>query len=181
MPRAALFLDRDGTLIHHVHYLHKPEEVALLPGTAEALKRAKQLGYLLFLHTNQSGVGRGMFGMEDVHACNQRMIELLGMGPDVFTEMCIAPEAPDQPVQYRKPSPRFAQEMSAKYDLDLARSYMIGDYVGDVETALAAGMKAVALDGGNITGGKMAEWFADGREVIFFPSIAKFVETLPSP
>jgi len=178
MSRAALFLDRDGTLIRHVHYLHKPEEVELLPGVAVALKRARELGYLLFLHTNQSGVGRGMFTLAEVDACNLRMIELLGLGAGVFTGICVAPEAPEQPVVYRKPSPRFAREMAAKYDLDLGKCWMVGDYPADMETAFAAGMQAAALAGGPITGAEITQWRCTGREVILYPSLAALVETL---
>lgn len=178
MSRAALFLDRDGTLIRHIHYLHKPEEVELLPGVAHALKHAQELGYLLFLHTNQSGVGRGMFTLAEVQACNRRMIELLGLGEGVFAGVCVAPEAPDQPMVYRKPSPRFAREMAAQHDLDLGKSWMVGDYPADMETAFAAGMQAAALTGGPITGLEIAQWRSAGREVILFPSLAALVETL---
>jgi D-glycero-D-manno-heptose 1,7-bisphosphate phosphatase len=177
MSRAALFLDRDGTLIRHVHYLHDPAGVELLPGVAAALAQARALGYLLFLHTNQSGVGRGMFTLEQALACNQRMIELLGLGADVFADICVAPEAPGQPVTYRKPSPRFAREMAAKHGLDLARCWMAGDYPADVETAFAAGMQAAALAGGNIGAEQIAAWRAGGREVILYSSLGDFVNT----
>jgi D-glycero-D-manno-heptose 1,7-bisphosphate phosphatase len=178
MARAALFLDRDGTLIRHVHYLHNPAEVELLPGVAAALARAKELGYLLFLHTNQSGVGRGMFTLAQAEACNQRMIELMGLGDKIFTAVCTAPEAPTHPQVYRKPSPKFAREMAEKHNLDLPRCAMVGDYTADVETAFAAGMQAVALAGGNITPEFLAQWRNSGREVVFYPSLAEFMQTL---
>jgi len=178
MSRAALFLDRDGTLIRHVHYLHQPAEVELLPGVAAALARAKQLGYRLFLHTNQSGVGRGMFSLADAVACNQRMIELLGLGAEVFTDICVAPEAPTQPVVYRKPSPRFAREMAQKHGLDLPRCWMVGDYAADIETAFAAGMKPAALAGGPLGNEQIAAWRAAGRDVKLFPSLAAVVDML---
>lgn len=178
MPRLALFLDRDGTLIRHVHYLHNPAEVELLPGVATALVQAKKLGYLLFLHTNQSGVGRGMFTLAEAESCNQRMIELMGQGPDIFTGICTAPEAPTHPQVYRKPSPKFAQEMAKKFDLDLPRCTMVGDYTVDVETAFATGMRAVALEGGNISSELIAGWRNSGREVMYYKSLAEFVAAL---
>jgi len=178
MARAALFLDRDGTLIRHVHYLHNPTEVELLPGVAAALAQAKKLGYLLFLHTNQSGVGRGMFTLEQAEACNRRMVELIGLGDDVFAGICTAPESPTQPRVYRKPSPKFAQEMAAKHGLDLARCWMVGDYAVDVETAFATGMRAVLLEGGDVDAAPLVAWRNLGREVIPHASLAKFVETL---
>ena len=68
VTRSALFLDRDGTLILDKHYLADPADVELLPGVPEALRRARSLGYELFLFTNQSGIGRGLFTLEDTCA-----------------------------------------------------------------------------------------------------------------
>ena len=145
-PPQALFFDRDGTLIKHIPYLSDPDQVELEPGVRETLREAKECGCKLFLHTNQSGIGRGYFELKDAVACNSRMIELLDLGGPVFDEICIAPEDPtkDQSV-YRKPEARFANEMMQKYGLDLSRCYMIGDSMCDVETGLNTGMIPVGL------------------------------------
>jgi D-glycero-D-manno-heptose 1,7-bisphosphate phosphatase len=113
----ALFLDRDGTIITHKHYLHRPEEVELVPTAAAVLKRARDQDWKLFLLTNQSGVGCGLFRMEDVELVHSRMLELLGLPADFFTGICIAPEAPDQLILYRKPSPRFILEAMQPHGL----------------------------------------------------------------
>jgi D-glycero-D-manno-heptose 1,7-bisphosphate phosphatase len=139
MKPAALILDRDGTLIEHVPYLSDPAEVRLLPGVREALQIARDAGVRLFMHSNQSGIGRGMFAMSDVVACNQRLIELLDMGPAPFEKICTAPEAPDQPSVYRKPSPRFAQEIIDEYALHPAAVWYLGDRGSALATAHAAG------------------------------------------
>ncbi|HRE80849.1 MAG TPA: HAD-IIIA family hydrolase [Opitutaceae bacterium] len=144
LPRA-LFLDRDGTVIVHIPYLHKPDEVALAPRAREALLRAREAGFLLYLFTNQSGVGRGMFGLEDVHAVNRRMIELLDLGEAIFAGICIAPESPDMPPVYRKPSPRYILETCAADGLDPRQCWMIGDSPTDWEAGRAAGMQSVAV------------------------------------
>jgi D-glycero-D-manno-heptose 1,7-bisphosphate phosphatase len=144
----ALFLDRDGTLIEHRPYLHRPEEVTLIPGTKEALHRARAAGYLLFLFTNQSGIGRGYFTLADVEAVHRRLAELIGLGPNPFTEICIAPEHPDQPSLYRKPSPRFIQEMVLKFRLEPTESWMIGDSPADWRAGLDAGVKSAAVCSG---------------------------------
>ena len=73
--KKALFLDRDGTLIIDKVYLSDPAGVEPIPGTAQALKKARDLGYLLFLFTNQSGIGRGLHSIEDTHRVNARMAE----------------------------------------------------------------------------------------------------------
>jgi len=141
----ALFLDRDGTLILDKDYLSDPAGVELIPGVIDALKIARDRGYLLFLFTNQSGIGRGYHTIEDAQACNQRMLELLDLGADLFTAICIAPEAPDQPSEYRKPSPRFILEMRAKHSLDTEQCWMIGDRESDLEAGLNANIHSVAV------------------------------------
>ncbi|MFO7724503.1 MAG: HAD-IIIA family hydrolase [Oceanipulchritudo sp.] len=144
----ALFLDRDGTLIEPVPYLHEPARVRLVAGAAGALQGAREAGYDLFLFTNQSGVGRGYFTLEAVTACNRRMEDLLGMGPGVFRETCIAPEAPWEEVRYRKPSPRYIEEMVKRYRLEKRRCRMIGDSGVDMEAAANAGIGGLLVDGG---------------------------------
>lgn len=146
MPAKALFLDRDGTIIADRHYLSDPSQVELLPGAREALHGFLTDGWKLFLFTNQSGVGHGMFPLETVLRCNARMFELLTLPAPGFTETCIAPETPDMPAVYRKPSPRFILEMVAKHSLDPARSWMAGDKPSDVQAGLNAGIRGALLD-----------------------------------
>ncbi len=141
----ALFLDRDGTLIVDVPYLADPTRVELLPGVREGFDRARALGYRLFLFTNQSGIGRGYFTRDDALRCNARLVELLDLGPDVFADSCIAPEAPDQPSLYRKPSPRFILEMITRHALNPAQCWMVGDRESDVRAGLNAGTRAAAV------------------------------------
>lgn len=141
----ALILDRDGTLIEHIPYLSNPEHVRLLPMTVEALTLARSNRTKLFLHTNQSGVGRGHFGLDAVSACNTRMIELLGFGPDLFERICVAPEHPAEPSMYRKPSPAFAREVMSDYGLNARQICYIGDCGSDLATAAAAGTHGVGV------------------------------------
>jgi len=141
----ALFLDRDGTLIFDKDYLADPAKVELIPGVADGLRRARNLGYRLFLFTNQSGIGRGYHPLADAEACNRRMIELLKLGGDLFTAICIAPEAPDQPSDYRKPSPRFILEMIAEHDLDPAHCWIVGDRESDLLAGVNAHIHPVAV------------------------------------
>jgi histidinol phosphatase-like enzyme len=92
-PRLVV-LDRDGTLIRHVHYLCDPAQVELLPGVRSGLARLREAGCKLYLHTNQSGVGRGYFPLEAALLCNDEMIRQLGLGLEVFEDICVCPEAP---------------------------------------------------------------------------------------
>ena len=121
----ALFLDRDGTIILDKVYLADPAGVELIPGAAAALGRARALGYKLFLFTNQSGIGRGLHTIEDTHHVNARMEALLGLPRPIFDDICVAPEAPGQTVEYRKPSPRFILESIDRHGLDPAHCWMV--------------------------------------------------------
>ena len=140
-----MFLDRDGTLIVHKPYLHSPDEVELLPTVIEALGLARAAGCRLYLFTNQAGVGRGWFTLDDVAAVNARMIELIGCGEDVFAGMCVATEARSEPGGYRKPSPRFILETCAREGWATGDVAMIGDMPSDWQTGLNAGSRVVAV------------------------------------
>ena len=174
--KRALFLDRDGTLIFDKVYLADPAGVELVPGVAAALRKAKELGFGLFLFTNQLGIGRGLHTIEDTHRVNDRMEELLGLPRPLFDGVCIAPEAPGQPSRYRKPSPRFIQEQLAAHALDPSACWMVGDSVADIGAALAAGIKAAAVRTGKVAPEKIPE-VASGR-VPVFDDFAAFVAHL---
>ena len=75
--KRAVFMDRDGTIIHEVSYLHREQDVTLVAGAAAALKKLKKAGYLIFVVTNQSGVGRGYYKMEDVQRVHRHILGLL--------------------------------------------------------------------------------------------------------
>ena len=142
---SAVFLDRDGTLIEDKDYLSRPEEVVILPGTASALKQLQVAGFKLFIVTNQSGVGRGHFTLADVEKVNAHLCHELARDGVRFERIYIAPEAPDMPSRGRKPSPQFLFDARDEFGLDLARSYMIGDKLIDLECGWNAGVKKSLL------------------------------------
>jgi D-glycero-D-manno-heptose 1,7-bisphosphate phosphatase len=145
MTLKALVFDRDGTLIEHVPYLADPFGVRLLPGARELIERARSAGLRLFLHSNQSGVGRGLCTLADVDACNRRMFELLGHGSEVFDRIRIAPAHPDEPCPFRKPSPEFAWEIMRDFGFSAGEICYIGDRGSDLATAHAAGTRGVGV------------------------------------
>ncbi len=142
--RAALFLDRDGTVIRDVGYLRDPDGVELLAGAKEALHRVFS-SHRLYLLTNQSGIGRGYYTLEQAQAVNLRMMALLALPPPGFAAICIAPETTGQPFIYRKPSPAFILERIAADGLDPARCWMIGDRLSDLQAGVNAGIAAVLI------------------------------------
>ncbi len=150
MRPEAIFLDRDGTLIVDKAYLSDPAGVEFFPGVPEALRLIRGAGCRLFLFTNQSGIGRGYYTLEDAHRVNARLVERVGFHGELFEDICIAPESPEQPSVYRKPSPRFILETLARTGLTPGRCLMVGDSHADAGAALAAGIQAVALRTGLI-------------------------------
>jgi D-glycero-D-manno-heptose 1,7-bisphosphate phosphatase len=143
--KKAVFLDRDGTLIEEKQYLHRPEEVALFPGAATALRALRQALYGLFIVSNQAGVGRGYFSLEDVAAVNARLIHELADAGVRVEKTYIAPEAPGQPSRGRKPSPQFLYDARDEFGIDLSESYLVGDKMSDLECGWNAGVKRSIL------------------------------------
>jgi D-glycero-D-manno-heptose 1,7-bisphosphate phosphatase len=142
---AAVFLDRDGTLIVDKDYLRRPEDLEIFPGVGRALRKLNDAGFKLFIVSNQSGVGRGFFALDDVEKVNARLCQDLSAGDVRFEKIYIAPEAPGQPSRGRKPSPQFLLDARDEFGIDLARSYMVGDKLIDLECGWNAGVKKSIL------------------------------------
>ena len=141
----AVFLDRDGTIIEDKDYLSGPEQVVIFPGATNALSRLQDAGFKLFIVTNQSGIGRGYYTMEDMHRVNARLLEELGRQGVRIEKIYFAPEAPEQPSRGRKPSPQFLFDARDEFGIDLSESYMIGDKLTDLECGWNAGVKKSIL------------------------------------
>ena len=143
-----VILDRDGTLIKYIPYLFEKEKVELITGTIEAINLLIKKKIKMYLHTNQSGVGRGYFRISDVVDCNDKMIELVGLGQNIFQEICVAPDFPPSKVSYRKPSSLFANELIKKCDLEKKSIVYIGDSISDLKTAKNIGCNAYGVMSG---------------------------------
>ena len=140
--------DRDGTLIKHIPYLCNPSQVELFGDTIKSINLLKKNRVKLFLHTNQSGVSRKYFKIEDAISCNNKLVELLGMGENIFEEICIAEDYPPRKDTYRKPSPKFGLEIIDKYKIDKNNLFYVGDSTSDLETALNIGCKCFGVNTG---------------------------------
>jgi len=148
MPLKYVVFDRDGTLIKHIPYLHNPSQVELFGDTIKSINLLKKNRVKLFLHTNQSGVSRKYFKIEDAISCNNKLVELLGMGENIFEEICIAEDYPPRKDTYRKPSPKFGLEIIDKYKIDKNNLFYVGDSTSDLETALNIGCKCFGVNTG---------------------------------
>lgn len=144
MTRApAVFFDRDGTLMEEVHYCGDPAKVKLYPGVPEALGRLKKAGYLTFIVTNQSGIGRGLITEAQYRLVQNELLRQIGEGAIDASYYC--PDAPGVPSDRRKPQPGMVFEAAAEFDLDLAASYFIGDKAADVECGRRAGTRTILV------------------------------------
>jgi histidinol-phosphate phosphatase family protein len=145
--RPAVFLDRDGTVIEAIHYLRDPAAVRLLPGAGGALARLRAAGFACVLITNQSAIGRGLLTVErlhQVHAELCRQLDAYGAQLDGFYFCPTVPLFEDRTSiddPDRKPSPGMILRASADLDLDIGRSWMIGDMVSDVLAGQNAGCR----------------------------------------
>lgn len=150
--RPAVFLDRDGTIIEHVHYLADPGKVRLLPGAAESLRRLRGAGFALVAVTNQSAIGRGMISIEQYEAVNAEMARQLaaeGVGLDGVYFCPEVPAVDDDRTTLthgdRKPGPGMLLRASRELGLDPMASWMVGDMISDVLAGINAGCKGSLL------------------------------------
>jgi D-glycero-D-manno-heptose 1,7-bisphosphate phosphatase len=158
MKRPGAFLDRDGVLIVDCGYPHRPDQLVLIPGAAEAVKRLNAAGYVVVIVTNQSGVARGLFSEEVMHGFNALLVARLaeaGARIDAVYACPFHAEAVDDRYRHpdhpdRKPNPGMLLKAVAEHDLDPARSLMIGDQPSDMEAARRAGVVGYRFEGGNL-------------------------------
>ncbi len=152
--KAAVFLDRDDTLIHNSGDLGDPEEVELIQGAASAIASLRGLGYMIVVVTNQGGVARGKYGEDDVVAVHQRMSELLaaqtsGALVDAYYYCPYHPQGKLKKYKKehvtRKPQPGMLLEAAEDLGLDLSQSWMVGDQMRDVQAGAAAGTRTVLI------------------------------------
>ena len=154
MKRAAVFFDRDNTLIANDGYLGDPNGVVLVEGAADAIARAREMGYAVVVFSNQSGVARGMFAEEAVHAVNHRMDEMLldENAHAVIDRHEFCPFHPEAAVEryredseLRKPKPGMILQAERQLALDLERSWVIGDAARDMDAGKAAGCRTILV------------------------------------
>ena len=141
-PSPAVFLDRDGTLIRNVDYPTDPRQVEMFPDVPEALRRLKAAGFRLVIITNQSGFARGRLTQAQYDAVQARVMELIGPRNIDATYMC-----PDFGPR-RKPSPAMILEATRDLNLDLSRSFTVGDRPGDILSGRNAGTKTIFVQTG---------------------------------
>ncbi len=143
--RPAVFLDRDGTLIENAHYLSNTEDVHVILGAIEAVRRLRQAGYACIIVSNQSAIGRGMITEDDHRHISNHVCELFAREGAVFDALYHNPHVPKSRnrtvIEHpdRKPGPGMLQTAAAELHLNLGRSWMVGDFVSDILAGHHAG------------------------------------------
>jgi D,D-heptose 1,7-bisphosphate phosphatase len=142
-----VFLDRDGTIVHDVHYLSRPDQLALIAGALDAMRRLAEAGLPLIVVTNQSGIGRGLLTEADFTAITARLDEMLLAGGVRLTATYHCPDAPDVPLEMscRKPGDGMHRRAALEHDIDLTQSFYIGDKWRDVAPAVTHGAMGILV------------------------------------
>ena len=152
--KKAIFLDRDGTINVEKDYIYKSEDLVFEEGTIDALKTFKNLGYILIVVSNQSGIARGYFTEEDLNIFNNNMNEILKKNGIEITEFYCCPHHPDGIGEYkkvcecRKPNNKMIEDAIKKYNIAREKSYMIGDKTSDIGAGLKSNLKTVLVKTG---------------------------------
>ena len=141
-----VFLDRDGTIIEDRHYLSRAEEVKLLPGAADAIARINAQLVPVIVVTNQSGIARGIFTVEDHERVTERLDDLLREHGAHLDASYFCPHAPEDGCDCRKPGTLlFRQAAKDHHEIDLTRALYIGDKMRDLEPGITLGGQAVLI------------------------------------
>ncbi len=145
--RAAVFLDRDGTIVHDVNYLARPEQLKLIADAPEAMTRLTAAGLPLIVITNQSGIGRGYFTEADFSVITARLDEMLLAHGITLTATYHCPDAPHVPdaMSCRKPGDTMHRRAALEHGIDLQKSFYIGDKWRDVAPAVTHNAMGVLI------------------------------------
>jgi D-glycero-D-manno-heptose 1,7-bisphosphate phosphatase len=156
----AVFLDRDGTLMRDVDYCGDPGKVEVYPEATDALRRLKGNGYKLVIITNQSGIGRDYFSEDEYRVVEKEFLRQLG--DDLIDASYYCPDLPTSTSIRRKPGPGMIFEAQRDHQLDLRRSFFVGDKASDIGCGQNAGVRTILVQTGFGPGEKNcgADWIA---------------------
>jgi D-glycero-D-manno-heptose 1,7-bisphosphate phosphatase len=171
----AVFIDRDGTIMEDADYCSDPKQVKIFPGVPGSLRRLKSKGFKLIIITNQSGIGRGFFTVEQYRAVEAEVQRQLGDGLIDATYFC--PDVPGRDSSCRKPAPTMILQAAREHQIDLSRSFFIGDKEIDAECGRNVGVRTIRVQTGfqRDTTGSIADWIAPD-----LPAAAKIIlDVLP--
>ncbi|OUR60328.1 hypothetical protein A9Q74_14020 [Colwellia sp. 39_35_sub15_T18] len=148
----AIFLDRDGVINEEINYLHKIEDFVFTRNCLEALKAFQTQGYLLFIITNQAGIGRGYYTETDYHLLTNWMLARLKQHNIEITQVRFCPHHAQEGIgkykrdcSYRKPNSGMINELVEKYNIDVEQSILVGDTLSDIQAGVNAKVNTLVL------------------------------------
>lgn len=147
----AIFFDRDDTLIVDKNYMYKKDDLEFFPDTFTVLKELQAKGFLLFIVTNQSGIGRGFFKESDMHSFHEYMLEKLKEAGITISKIAFCPHAPEDMCHCRKPSPKLINQLCEEFNIDKKLSYMVGDKQSDLDAGTNAGLQSLNVKKSTLT------------------------------
>jgi D-glycero-D-manno-heptose 1,7-bisphosphate phosphatase len=137
-----IILDRDGVInFDSAQFIKSPEEWKPIPGALEAIARLNQWGWRVVVASNQSGVGRGLFGMDTLNAINDKMVKSLAQVGGRLDAIFFCPHAADSPCDCRKPKPGMLLQIAERFNVELEGVPVVGDSLRDLQAAVAVGAK----------------------------------------
>ena len=161
MKRPAVFMDRDGTINEQMGYINHSSRFVLLPGAARAVRLLNEAGFLAIVVSNQSGVARGYFPIDLVHEVHDLMQRGLAEQGARLDGVFFCPHYPA--CSCRKPEPGLIRQAESRFEIDMSRSYVVGDRFSDVELGARCGLRSVLVETGYGRGDR--QYVLPGREV----------------
>jgi len=145
MKNKAIFIDRDGTINKDVHYLDDPEKFEFYPGIQVGVKRLQENGFKLIVITNQSGIARGYFTEKQLSDIHKRMKQEFQKYDVTLDGIYYCPHHPDEKCNCRKPNTGLFEKAIHEHNIDVKKSYMLGDKILDVGAGKKAGVKTILI------------------------------------
>ena len=163
MPIKTIFLDRDGVINKDINYLHKIDDFEFIDGIFDVCLYFQNLGYKIIIITNQSGISRGYYTESDYQKLTQWMLEQFQYKNVNILDVFHCPHGPDSTCDCRKPKPGMLIEAKITYNIDMEKSWMIGDKERDIRAANDAGIiNTILVRGGH----KIDEYNSDAKFII---------------
>ena len=143
----AIFLDRDGVINKEIGFVFRVEDFVLTGDIIESLRKLQDAGFIFIVVTNQSGIAKGLYKSEDVEKVHKHMLSLMKQNGIIISEIYYCPHHSDvEPCTCRKPDSGMLEKAIARFNIDVSKSFLIGDKERDVQAAEKAGVRAFHIE-----------------------------------
>jgi D,D-heptose 1,7-bisphosphate phosphatase len=145
MKNKAVFLDRDGTINIDVHYLADPDKFEMYPGVGEGVRELKNHGFKVIVVTNQSGIGRGYYSLDQLSAIHKKMNNIFLRYDITLDGIYYCPHHPDDHCNCRKPNTGLFEKAISQHNINISKSFMVGDKLLDIEAGKKIGARTILI------------------------------------